>query len=205
MPLVWLFWDWISYWALQQGLKHSTYTRYEERPNKFAHQFLWWNFRSRRWGSSITVCARLTVRSSPHRHEQKFFTAHVCRITCKHLPQPLWSHILSFGPLGQIFKIPPFSAQKSHSAGGRGVPEFFEGWNPNIFFYLGAHAKLQNPTTAPSGRISNEPGERKEEREENAIYSGHLRLCQQPRAAHALRSDQNSQGIWLMVNTGQYK
>ena len=24
----------------------------------------------------------------------------------------------------------------------------------------------------------------------NAIYSGHLRLCQQPRAAHALRSDQ---------------
>ena len=28
------------------------------------------------------------------------------------------------------------------------------------------------------------------EREKNAIYSGHLRLCQQPRAAHALRSDQ---------------
>ena len=31
----------------------------------------------------------------------------------------------------------------------------------------------------------------KERREKNAIYSGHLRLCQQPRAAHALRSDQN--------------
>ena len=31
---------------------------------------------------------------------------------------------------------------------------------------------------------------RKKEREKNAIYSGHLRLCQQPRAAHALRSDQ---------------
>jgi hypothetical protein len=28
-------------------------------------------------------------------------------------------------------------------------------------------------------------GERK-----NALYSGHLRLCQQPRAAHTLRSDQ---------------
>ena len=28
-------------------------------------------------------------------------------------------------------------------------------------------------------------------REKNAIYSGHLRLCQQPRAAHALRSYQN--------------
>jgi hypothetical protein len=33
-----------------------------------------------------------------------------------------------------------------------------------------------------------ERGER--EREKNAIYSGQLRLCQQPRAAHALRSDQ---------------
>ena len=33
--------------------------------------------------------------------------------------------------------------------------------------------------------------ERKKERKrKNAIYSGHLRLCQQPRAAHALRSDQ---------------
>ena len=37
--------------------------------------------------------------------------------------------------------------------------------------------------------------ERKKERgEKNAIYSGHLRLCQQPRAAHALRSDQ-----WFFV------
>ena len=35
------------------------------------------NFRSRRWGSSLPVCARLTVRSSPHRHERKFFGAHV--------------------------------------------------------------------------------------------------------------------------------
>ena len=43
--------------------------------------------------------------------------------------------------------------------------------------------------TTPSGRLSNEPGER--EREKNASYSGHLRLCQQPRAAHALRSDQD--------------
>ena len=34
-------------------------------------------FRSRRWGSSLPVCARLTVRSSPHRHERKFFGARV--------------------------------------------------------------------------------------------------------------------------------
>ena len=30
----------------------------------------------------------------------------------------------------------------------------------------------------------------RERKRKNAIYSGHLRLCQQPRAAHALRSDQ---------------
>jgi hypothetical protein len=41
----------------------------------------------------------------------------------------------------------------------------------------------------------NEPRERRWERErreekKNALYSGHLRLCQQQRAAHALRSDQ---------------
>jgi hypothetical protein len=45
-------------------------------------------------------------------------------------------------------------------------------------------------------RISNEPEERKKERErrvereKNPIYSGHLCVCQQPRAAHAHRSDQ---------------
>ena len=48
--------------------------------------------------------------------------------------------------------------------------------------------------TTPSGKICNEPEEREKERrrrrEKNAIYSGHLRLFQQPRAAHALRSDQ---------------
>ena len=35
--------------------------------------------------------------------------------------------------------------------------------------------------------------ERKKETDKNAIYSGHLRLCQQPRAAHALGSDQDLQ------------
>ena len=46
--------------------------------------------------------------------------------------------------------------------------------------------------TTPSVRISNELEERKREKK-NAIYSGHLRLCHQPRAAHALRSDQFKQ------------
>jgi hypothetical protein len=83
------------------------------------------NFPSRRWRSSLTVCARLTVRSSPHRHKRKFSDARVCRVTFKHLPQPLQSHILSCGTIGQLFKIPPFSAQKPHSAGGRGGPPIF--------------------------------------------------------------------------------
>jgi hypothetical protein len=39
---------------------------------------------------------------------------------------------------------------------------------------------------------------RERERRKNAIYSGHLRLCQQPRAAHALRSDQQN----MAQNTG---
>jgi hypothetical protein len=106
------------------------------------------NFRSRRWGSSITACARLTVHSSPHGHERKFSGARVCRVTFKHLPQPLRIHILSFGTLGQIFKIPPFSAQKSHSAGGRGVPQFFLGWNPNILL-LRSPCKISKPYNNP--------------------------------------------------------
>ena len=46
------------------------------------------NFHSRRWRSSLTICACLTVRSSPHQREQKFSGAHVCRVTFKHLPNP---------------------------------------------------------------------------------------------------------------------
>ena len=66
------------------------------------------NFRSRRWGPSLTVCACLNVRSSPHRHERKFSGARVCRVTFKHLPQPLRSHILSLEPLDKFSKYPLF-------------------------------------------------------------------------------------------------
>ena len=86
----------------------------------------------------------------------------------------------------------PKNRPQGARGGGRGQIFFY----PNFYyFFLGAHAKFQNPTTTPSGRISNEPEEerkRERRREKNAIYSGHLRLCQQPRAAHALRSDQNT-------------
>ena len=50
-------------------------------------------------------------------------SARVCRVTFKHLPQPLRSHFRSFGTLGQLFKIPPLSAQTCHSAVGRGGPK----------------------------------------------------------------------------------
>ena len=54
---------------------------------------------------------------------------------------------------------------------------------------------MQSHTTTPSVRISKKPGRRGERERENAIYSGHLRLCQQPRAAQALRSDQFSPNL----------
>ena len=38
----------------------------------------------------------------------KFVGACVCRVTFKHLLQPLRSHTRSFGTLGQLLEIPPF-------------------------------------------------------------------------------------------------
>jgi hypothetical protein len=84
-------------------------------------------FRSRRWGSSLTVCARLTVRSSPHQHGRKFSGARVCRVTFKHLPQPLRSHIRSIGTIGQLFKKNYFPPKNRIVRGVGGVPEIFFG------------------------------------------------------------------------------
>ena len=44
-------------------------------------------------GPRSRVCARETLRSAPHRRERKFSGARVCRVTFKHLPQPLRSYI----------------------------------------------------------------------------------------------------------------
>ena len=74
-------------------------------------------FRSRRWGSSLTVCARWTVRFSPHQHERKFSGARVCRVTFKHLPQPLISHIFQFFNL--------FTPQYVIVRGVGGVSQYF--------------------------------------------------------------------------------
>ena len=47
-------------------------------------------------GPRSRVCARETLRSAPHQRERKFSAARVCRVTSKHLPKPLRSHIPSF-------------------------------------------------------------------------------------------------------------
>jgi hypothetical protein len=54
-------------------------------------------------------------------------TLSCCRVTFKHLPQPHRRHIQSFGTLGQLLKMPPFSSQNYHSDRGRGCP-FFRVW-----------------------------------------------------------------------------
>ena len=59
----------------------------------------------------------------PPSTQAEIFRRNVCRVTFKHLPKPLQSNILSFGTLGQFFKIAPFSAQKTHSEGEGGVSQ----------------------------------------------------------------------------------
>ena len=81
------------------------------------------NFHSRQWGSSLPVWHAWWVRSSPHRHKRKLYDTCVCRVTFKHLPQPLRSHIRSFGTQGQLLKLSPLSAQKCYTVGvwGQGL------------------------------------------------------------------------------------
>ena len=110
-----------------------------------------------KFSSWLPICARLTGPLIPPL-TGKFFGARFCKVTFKHLPQPVKSHIPSFGTLGQLFKICPFSGQKSHSAGGRGDPRFIFLVGILIFFYLGAHAKFQIPKTIPSVRKGSEGG-----------------------------------------------
>ena len=49
---------------------------------------------------------------------------------------------------------------------------------------------LRQPLLGELAMSRKKKKKKEEEREKNAICSGHPRLCQQPRAAHALRSDQ---------------
>ena len=51
------------------------------------------------------VCAWETLCSAPHQLERKFAGALICRVTFKHLPHFLRSHIRSFGTIGQLLKF----------------------------------------------------------------------------------------------------
>jgi hypothetical protein len=64
------------------------------------------------------------VRLPPHRHVWTFSGAHVCRVSFKHLPQLLRSHIRSFRTLWQLFKIPPCPPKYVKVLGVGGVPNF---------------------------------------------------------------------------------
>jgi hypothetical protein len=61
----------------------------------------------------------------PPRPERKFSGERVCRVTFKQLPQPLRSHILSYGTLVQLFKKTNFSTQILMSDGTKdpNIPE----------------------------------------------------------------------------------
>ena len=63
-------------------------------------------------GPRSRICPRLSKSLGPHRHERKFVDACVRKVTFKHLPQPLSSHMESFRTIGQLLKIPPFARPK---------------------------------------------------------------------------------------------
>ena len=72
-------------------------------------------------GPHFRICARKTLRSAPHGHHRKFSGARSCRVTFKHLPQPLRSHIRSFGTLGQLLQFSKKNIKKPKNApGGQG-------------------------------------------------------------------------------------
>ena len=91
----------------------------------------------------------------------------------------------SFGRLGQLFKIPPFSVLKLHSAGVIG-PRNISLIGILIFLLL---AKFRNPMITPSGRkVTGEEGREKKHR---------LIMDTEFRAAHLSRIDQfTEQGLF---------
>jgi hypothetical protein len=131
------------------------------------------NFRSRRWGSSLTICARLTVRSFPHQHERIFSGAHVCWVTFIHLPQPLvWNpHIFVSEPYINFSKYPPFPPNAK--CGCRGGPRIFVGVGILIFVLLRSPCKIAKPYNSPFWENYQWAGR----------DSGHLHLGLQPKVS----------------------
>ena len=61
----------------------------------FNFENIWKNF-AQADGGPLPVCACLTGLLSPHRPKRTFLRACVYKVTVKHLPQPIRSHIQSF-------------------------------------------------------------------------------------------------------------
>jgi hypothetical protein len=100
------------------GLKHK---HFSFKQKKVARKVQAENFQR--------ISARTDWVPLPGLRTRKFSGTGVCRVTFKHLPQPLRCYIRSFGTLGQLLKIPPFSA---NSAEGRGSLHFC--WLKSFYF-----------------------------------------------------------------------
>ena len=61
----------------------------------------------------------------------------------------------SFETLGHLLKLPPFSAQKCHSAGGRGGPRIMFLIGILIFLLLRSPRKISEPYDNPFWDFSN--------------------------------------------------
>ena len=68
----------------------------------------------------------ISLGADKHRHQRKFSSTCVCRVTFKHLPQTLSSHIRSFGTLGQLLKFSKKTLKnlKTPPRGPGGVSKF---------------------------------------------------------------------------------
>jgi hypothetical protein len=107
------------------------------------------NFRSRRWGSSLTVCARLTVRSSPHQTSGNF-PAHMSAESSSNTspnPSEVISEVLE--PLDNFSKYPPFPPKNRIVRGVAGIPEFFFWVGILIFLLLRSPCKISKPYDNP--------------------------------------------------------
>ena len=66
-------------------------------------------------------------------------------VTFKHLPQPLRSHIRSFGTLGKYLKLPPLTPQIYDSSGGRGAHRIFCLVGILLFLLVRSPYKISEP------------------------------------------------------------
>jgi hypothetical protein len=113
----------------------------------------------------------LDVSPHPPIDTSENFPAHVCAESPLNI-SPNLSEVISevSEPLGNYSKCLPCPPKYVIVQGLGGVPQFFLGLESSHFCYLGAHGKFQNPTTIPSGIISNEPEERGERRDEEKNF-----------------------------------